>query len=533
MHWTEWETSLWNQAKGEIQTFSKINSSLWKELEDSNQQGQQLSSPHFHGFKFPLFPLISRIQICWDLLFYAPQCVFISINLYSIMQNASFSCNDSSLTFLCWYLFFYLAFQSLSLIMKVLSENYLVISKLASVHATLFAFRLMIYIAMVILYLMYLISYSNMKRSEESKQYQCSQAISYSMLEILCILITKLALFFLVTTKSPALNLILKFKTNDFEKVGQPRSAYSKDIKPRSLPANTFVSTFPPANANVGEFVLMPILQVSKDNNNVHQYKIEASFQISSDRVKGICFHATKPRVVIGFYCGIIEIWDYEKHVKIAVFDGHTGVVRSVSFHPIHSMFVSGSDDLTLRIWDYGETANNTCRWILNGHEDFIRCVQYHHTLPLILSCADDLSIRVWHSDEHECLAILKGHKHYVMCATFHSQKPWIVSCSMDGTIKLWDFSEVLSGLMEEDNGTKYYLELKPLKSTHENSLQTNKRRKQSMVSVPEIAKMTAHDKGCTFIAWHPQNDQLCISSSEDSRSRVWRIAQDQYHWKV
>ena len=58
-----------------------------------------------------------------------------------------------------------------------------------------------------------------------------------------------------------------------------------------------------------------------------------------------------------GYYVPIIQeifyFFDYVHKMLIDTYAGHDGPVRSVDFYSIQPMFVSGSDDKTIKIWNY------------------------------------------------------------------------------------------------------------------------------------------------------------------------------------
>lgn len=67
----------------------------------------------------------------------------------------------------------------------------------------------------------------------------------------------------------------------------------------------------------------------------------------------------------------------------IEKFDGHEGPVRTVQFHPKLSLFASGGDDFSVRVWNY---KTKKCVFILKGHLDFVRCVSFHPDMPWVIS---------------------------------------------------------------------------------------------------------------------------------------------------
>ena len=91
-------------------------------------------------------------------------------------------------------------------------------------------------------------------------------------------------------------------------------------------------------------------------------------------------------------------LWDIKKETPKAKFVDHTGDVECISIHPNRSMFVSGSIDVTAKLWDIRcqkkavstfkghETDLNCCKWFPNGY-DFI-----------FATGSDDSTVRLWDS---------------------------------------------------------------------------------------------------------------------------------------
>ena len=44
-------------------------------------------------------------------------------------------------------------------------------------------------------------------------------------------------------------------------------------------------------------------------------------FETHTARVKGICFHPTRPWIITSLHSGIIQIWDYNMSIILATFD--------------------------------------------------------------------------------------------------------------------------------------------------------------------------------------------------------------------
>ena len=67
--------------------------------------------------------------------------------------------------------------------------------------------------------------------------------------------------------------------------------------------------------------------------------------------------------------------------------------VRCVRFIAHKNWFVCGSDDFHLRVFNYNTGEKVTA---LEAHPDYIRCLAVHPTQPLVLTGSDDMTIKLW-----------------------------------------------------------------------------------------------------------------------------------------
>lgn len=71
--------------------------------------------------------------------------------------------------------------------------------------------------------------------------------------------------------------------------------------------------------------------------------------------------------------------------------------------------FVSGSDDFQLRVYNISTGEKITS---FEAHPDYIRCLVVHPTLSLVLTGSDDMTIKCWDWDKgwrcvQVCLALI------------------------------------------------------------------------------------------------------------------------------
>lgn len=115
---------------------------------------------------------------------------------------------------------------------------------------------------------------------------------------------------------------------------------------------------------------------------------------------------------------------------------GHRSYVTVVRFHPIYSVMVSGSEDASIRVWDF-ETGEH--ERALKGHTNTVQDLAFDASGKLLASCGADLHIKLWDFASFECLKTLAGHDHNVSSVAFMPSGDHLVSASRDKTIKLWE----------------------------------------------------------------------------------------------
>ncbi|OQS03322.1 hypothetical protein THRCLA_04385 [Thraustotheca clavata] len=112
--------------------------------------------------------------------------------------------------------------------------------------------------------------------------------------------------------------------------------------------------------------------------------------------------------------------------------EGHIGNVTKVQFVS-QNMFISGSEDFTIRLWCVDST---TTIHIYNGHEGYISC--WLILKNRIWSGAADASIRVWNLDDFELKNVIEtSHRKTIQCI-IHAGLYSVASASNDGTIELY-----------------------------------------------------------------------------------------------
>lgn len=117
---------------------------------------------------------------------------------------------------------------------------------------------------------------------------------------------------------------------------------------------------------------------------------------------------------------------------------GHRLPVTCVLFHPVFSVFCSGSEDASIKIWDYetGEYEKT-----LKGHTSTVQDLAFDEKGDFLASCSADMTIRLWNFTEFECTKVLRGHDHNISSIDFAAGGNFVVSASRDRSIRVWEVS--------------------------------------------------------------------------------------------
>jgi platelet-activating factor acetylhydrolase IB subunit alpha len=127
----------------------------------------------------------------------------------------------------------------------------------------------------------------------------------------------------------------------------------------------------------------------------------------------------------------------------------HRQPITCVAFHPVFSSLASGSEDYTIKIWDWelGELERT-----IKGHTKAVLDVDFGGPRggTLLASCSSDLTIKLWDpAEEYKNIRTLPGHDHSVSAVRFipsgaagaPSSGNLLVSASRDKTLRIWDVS--------------------------------------------------------------------------------------------
>jgi len=193
-------------------------------------------------------------------------------------------------------------------------------------------------------------------------------------------------------------------------------------------------------------------LPISPSSSWLHQY-YSAEFSQEIKVVKGVsvgwgaCFRAVlfdhnpqvlacwKDAVAIGLYSGYIVILNAITGIQMAILSGHKNSVRSLVFSLDGTSLVSGSEDMTIKLWDM--QTGGVVR-TFQGHTGWVVSVSISADHTTIASASHDRTIQLWNIQTGECHHIINQNIR-VGCVCFSPLDPKLLISSSGGKIQQWN----------------------------------------------------------------------------------------------
>ena len=131
-----------------------------------------------------------------------------------------------------------------------------------------------------------------------------------------------------------------------------------------------------------------------------------------------------------------VRLWDVGTGSLRNTLTGHTDYVYSVAFSPDGTMLASGGRDRTVRLWDVG---TGSLRNTLTGHTSLVNSVAFSPDGTMLASGSWDRTVRLWDVGTGSLRNTLTGHTNLVNSVAFSPGGTMLASGGRDRTVRLWD----------------------------------------------------------------------------------------------
>ena len=139
--------------------------------------------------------------------------------------------------------------------------------------------------------------------------------------------------------------------------------------------------------------------------------------------------------VVSGSDDSTVRVWDWQNGKEARRLTGHSNRVLSVAVTPDGRYVVSGSADSTVRVWDW---QNGKEVWRLTGHQSGVTSVAVTPDGRYVVSGSDDWTVRVWDWQNGQEVRRLTGHSNRVLSVAVTPDGRFVISGSDDRTVRVW-----------------------------------------------------------------------------------------------
>lgn len=213
-----------------------------------------------------------------------------------------------------------------------------------------------------------------------------------------------------------------------------------------------------------------------------------------------------------------IRLWDFESGQYERTLKGHTGPVTGVAFDPNNgNVLASCSSDMTAKLWDMSSSGQYNCMKTLRGHDHSVSGVAFVlPTCDFVLTCSRDQSIKYWEVSTGYCNKTFAGHSDWVKCLSVSLDGEWVASGSSDQSIIVHKISS--GSVVQTLRGHEHVVE----------SVCFGKKPVLTMVSEAIASSAAASASGSALSAAEMQEDahpySYLVSGSRDKTVRLWDV---------
>ncbi|OKL60015.1 hypothetical protein UA08_04515 [Talaromyces atroroseus] len=186
-------------------------------------------------------------------------------------------------------------------------------------------------------------------------------------------------------------------------------------------------------------------LRTNQDLNSWLPSTARYSLQSHRDKVNCIAFHPIFSSIASGSDDYTIKIWDWDVGELERTLKGHTRAVRGIDYGGPHDkvLLASCSSDLTIKLWDPADDYKNIRT--LQGHDHIVNAVRFTPSGDFLISASRDTDIRIWAVTNGYCIKTISGHTGWVRDICLSHDGKFLLSTGHDNTARLWNISTISS----------------------------------------------------------------------------------------
>jgi ribosome assembly protein 4 len=233
-----------------------------------------------------------------------------------------------------------------------------------------------------------------------------------------------------------------------------------------------------------------------------------------------VAFSSNGKHLVSGSGDMTVRVWDVLTATPKSTLRGHSNWVMAVAFSPDGSRIASGDLNGNVLIWD--PVTGKQCGKSLKGHKKHVTSLVWEpmHTDPRcirVASASKDGTIKIWDILRHTCTISLSGHSNTVKCIKWGGEG-LLYSASSDRCIKVWETT--MGKLVRTLVGHAHWVNTLSLNTEH--ALRTGPYdHKGNAPTEPDEVQQRCKDKYMAVLAMGAKRE-LLVSGSDDFTLLLW-----------
>lgn len=247
--------------------------------------------------------------------------------------------------------------------------------------------------------------------------------------------------------------------------------------------------------------------------------KLVKTLSDHTDMVWSVALSQDEQKLVSGSQDGTVKVWDFNTGQLNDTIDAQAGAVRAVAISADGTTLVSGNSDGTIKAWNL---ATGKLRYTLTGHTDSVWSVALSRDGETLVSGSEDSSINVWSTETGKLVRTITGSEGAIYAVVLSPYEKTVISAGADGTIKAWDIqSGRLLQNMEGHGNTVRSLSMSPNGQTLASASWDNTIKVWNLQSGDLLKTLEGHRDRVVSVAFSPDSGTL-TSASLDNTIKVW-----------
>lgn len=202
------------------------------------------------------------------------------------------------------------------------------------------------------------------------------------------------------------------------------------------------------------------------------------------------------------------------------IISGHLGWIRTICFDVNNEWFATGSNDRTIKIWDF---ASGKLKLTLTGHISTVRSICISDKRPYLFSCGEDKTIKCWDLEQNKVIRTYHGHLSGVYSLCLHPTLDVLCSAGRDCTLRVWDIrtriqTRVFSGHRDTVNSV-ISTNVKPhfISASIDSTI-----RLWDLIANRCVTTLTNHKKSVRQVVQHPA--EFSFASAAADNIKTWAL---------